>query len=122
MQTLYNHSGELIAYHYQNMLIHPENMEVMGLVLGNCVYDRQAKVLGKLFQQQVHNIEGEIIAGQSDISSPLPQGFNITRCILQAWHILVKVKDHSGPWVKAGTNWARTSLAELLYTTEPAYA
>ena len=33
MQALHNHSGELIAYHYQNMLIHPEDLQVMGLVL-----------------------------------------------------------------------------------------
>lgn len=30
MQALYNHAGDLIAYQYQNMIIRPDNLKVLG--------------------------------------------------------------------------------------------
>ena len=116
MQALYNHGGEVIAYQFQNMLIHPDNWQVLGLVLGNCVFDQNAKVLGKLFQQKVYNLAGEVLASKADESLPMPQDMNTTNCIRQAWKILVMIKDHSCPWVNAKTNWSAASLAEFIYT------
>jgi hypothetical protein len=115
MQALFNHAGELIAYQHQNMLIHPDNMQVLGLVLGNCVFSNQAKVLGKLFQQKVYGLSGEVLASKADATLPLPLSFDITGSIRQAWQILVKIKDHSCPWVPAKESWSRFSLAEYLY-------
>jgi hypothetical protein len=120
MQALYNHGGELIAYHYQNMLLHPDHFEVLGLVLGNCVFDHQAKLLGKLFQKNVYNLEGEVLANQPDDSLALPLLFDNTKSVIQAWHILTKIKDHVCPWVKVKHTWSRTSLAEHLYVYDMA--
>ncbi len=115
MQLLYNHSGELIAYHHQNMLIHPEDLNVMGLVLGNCVFDQQARIIGKLFQEKVYNVSGEVLASQAKDSLPLPGGFDIHNSILHAWEILVMIKDHSCPFVNPKNAWSTASLAECLY-------
>lgn len=116
MQAFYNHAGELIAYQYQNMLIHPDNWQVLGLVLGNCVFNQRAKVLGKLFQQKVYDLSGEVLASKADASIPLPGSFSPTNCLLQAWKILVMIKDHSCPWVATKNKWSAASLAESLYT------
>jgi hypothetical protein len=115
MHALYNHSGELIAYQYQNMIIHPENLQVLGLVLGNCVFDLQSRVLGKLFQQKVFNLSGEVLATKSDESLPVPEKMNVTDCILDAWKILLMIKDHACPWVTVRNAWAPASLAEFIY-------
>ncbi len=115
MQALYNHAGELIAYQYQNMLIHPDNWQVLGLVLGNCVFNQRAKVLGKLFQQKVYDLSGEVLASKADASLPLPTTFNVTNCLMQAWKILVLIKDHSCPWVNTKNTWSSASLAEAIY-------
>lgn len=115
MQALHNHSGELIAYQYLNMILHPDNMQVLGLVLGNCVFDQKAKVLGKLFQQKVYNMSGEVLASKSDASLPLPENMNVTGCIMDAWKILLMINDHSCPWVTTKNTWAQASLAESIY-------
>ncbi len=115
MHALYNHSGELIAYQYQNALVHPESMEVLGLVLGNCVFNQQAKVLGKLFQQKVYNLSGEILASKAGHSLPVPAELDTSGIISEAWKIVVLISDHSCAWVHAKTGWATSSLAELLY-------
>ncbi len=115
MQALYNHGGELIAYQYQNMLIHPDNFEVLGLILGNCVYDHHSNVLGKLFQKNVYSLSGEVLACKTDTSLPLPQNYNNANSILQAWKILTSIKDHACPWVTVKNVWSQASLAESLY-------
>lgn len=115
MQALYNHSGELIAYQYLNMILHPDNMQVLGLVLGNCVFDQKAKLLGKLFQQKVYNMSGEVLASKSEASLPLPANMDLTPCIMDAWKILLMIKDHTCSWVTTKNAWAPASLAESIY-------
>lgn len=115
MQALYNHAGELVAFQYQHMLIHPDSAAVLGLVLGNCVFGHQATILGKLFGKHVYNLAGEVLASRADAPMPLPPRFNTTGNILAAWQILVNIKDHSCPWVTTQNNWSRFSLGELLY-------
>ncbi|NCI45538.1 4-fold beta flower protein [Sediminibacterium soli] len=115
MQALYNHAGEVVAYQYQHMLVHPDNLKVLGLILGNCVFSNQANMLGKLFQQKVYNLSGEVLASKDEASLPLPQSFDTTGSIMEAWQILVKIRDHSCPWVTAKNNWSHSSLGELLY-------
>jgi hypothetical protein len=115
MHALHNHSGELIAYQYLNMILHPDSMQVLGLVLGNCVFDQKAKVLGKLFQQKVYNVSGEVLASKSEASLPLPDHLDVTGCIMDAWKILLMIKDHSCPWVTTKNAWAPASLAEAIY-------
>ncbi|MEO8171430.1 MAG: hypothetical protein ABI581_00050 [Sediminibacterium sp.] len=118
MQALRNHSGELIAYQYLNMILHPDNLQVLGLVLGNCVFDLKAKVLGKLFQEKVYNFSGEVLASRSNASLPLPVNMDTTHCIMDAWKILLMIKDHSCPWVTTKETWAPASLAEFIYQTD----
>ncbi len=121
MQALYNHGGELIAYHHQNMLLHPYDLEVLGLVLGNCVFDRQARILGKLVHQKIYNLSGEVLARQSDSPGPLPEKFSEDHCVQQAWQILTMIKDHNCPWVTTRDTWSRDSLAGYLYTQAMIY-
>ena len=116
MQEIYNHSGELIAYQYQNMLLHPNKWDVLGLVLGNCVYNHQAVALGKFVQHNIYNFSGEVMARKSDASIPVPDQIDLTKSILQGWDILLGIKDYSSPWVETTPKWSNASLAESLYT------
>ncbi len=116
MQGLYNRSGELIAYCGHNMLLHPDNMSVLGLVLGNCVFDQRAKVLGKLFGHKIYNLSGEVLAEAHDGPPSIHSSRNLRECMADAWSILTLIKDHSCPWVPAGKTWAQYSLAEHIYT------
>lgn len=116
MQALFNHAGELIAYHYRHMLLHPDNYRVLGLVLGNCVFDGQAKIIGKLFQQRVYNLSGEVLASGSEVPISLLFNFSTAHCVMDAWKILMQIKEHNCPWVTAKEKWAEASLAEYLYT------
>lgn len=115
MQAFYNRSNELIAYHHQNMIMHPETLEVLGVILGNCVFDQQAKILGKFFHQKIHNLSGEILAIQSGDSLPVPAELNNVESIMEGWNILSRIKDHSCAWVLEKTTWADISLAEMMY-------
>ncbi len=115
MHSLYNRSGEVIAYLHQNAIIHPDSFEVLGVVLGNCVFGPQAKLLGKFFHDKVYAFSGELLAKKEQQPTSLPQRFNVSNCIKQAWQILTRIKEHVCPWVVEKEVWSNASLAEYLY-------
>ncbi len=115
MHSLYNRSGELIAYLHQNAIVHPDTFEVLGIVLGNCVFGRQAKMLGKFFHHKVYAVTGELLAREDEAVLSVPQSLNGKNCISQVWDIMIRIKDHLCPWVPEKETWSSASLAEFLY-------
>ncbi len=115
MNALYNRSGEVIAYLHQNAIMHPDTFEVIGMTLGNCVFDPQAKVIGKFFHDKVYAISGELLAKKDHKPVSIPQYLNVTDSIMQSWQILTRIKDHVCPWVTEKETWSNRSLAEYLY-------
>jgi len=115
MHSLYNRAGEVIAYLHQNAIIHPDTLEVHGVVLGNCVFGPHAKLLGKFCHDKLYNTSGEMLAKKEQVSMSLPLSFNYTNSIAQSWKILTRIKDHVCPWVPEKDVWSRASFAEYLY-------
>jgi hypothetical protein len=115
MHSLFNRSGELVAYLHQNAIVHPDTFEVLGVVLGNCVFGSQAKVLGKIVHDKVYAVTGEMLAKADTLTLSLPQRFNVKKCISQSWQLLMRIKDHACPWINEKETWSKSSLAEFLY-------
>ena len=115
MQAIYNHSKELVAYQFKNVIIHPDDFSVLGLVLGNCLFDKEANVLGKLFHHKVLNLAGEVMAYKDESPFQMPANFDNLDCIQKGWQILIKIKNHSCPWIIEKKSWSKTTIAESLY-------
>ena len=115
MYPLYNRTGEIIAYLHYHAIIHPDSFEVLGVMLGNCVFGPQAKLLGKFFHDNVYSIKGELLARMEKTPSVLPQKLNVKKCVSESWQLMVRIKDHICPWIPEKKEWANASLAEHLY-------
>jgi len=115
MYPIYNRTGEIIAYLHQNAIIHPDNFDVLGILLGNCVFGPQAKVLGKSFHDKVYSLKGELLARIEKTPAVLPQSLNVRKCIDESFQLMVRIKDHICPWIPERQDWASASLAEQLY-------
>jgi len=114
MYPLNNRSGELIAYLHQNAILHPDSLEVMGVLLGNCVFDPQARMLGKYFHNKLYTVKGELLATSKPEPEPVPQKLSSQSWMRQTWQILDRIKDHICPWVPEKDNWSKSSLVECL--------
>lgn len=106
-----------MAYQHLNTIIHPDSFAVLGLVIGDCVYSHEAKVLGKFLHHKLCNTAGEVLAHKENSYLPVPEAVENNGLITQAWKILVRIKDHAYPWVTVKETWSRSSLADVLYNT-----
>ena len=114
MQAFYNQGGDLIAFHNQNMILQPDSFDVLGLVLGNCIFNKNAEIIGKLFQQKVYQLSGEMIAYQPEETLPVPENFVLTNSLQQAWRILMGIKNHDSPWVNPNGKWSKKKFTDFL--------
>ncbi len=114
MYPLYNRHGDLIAYLHQNAIIHPESFDVLGVMLGNCVFGPQAKVLGKIFHNKLYALTGELLARTEKTPMSIPQKLDVSACISQAWQIMTRINDHICPWIPEKEVWSKSSLNEHL--------
>ena len=89
-------------------------MDVMGIVLGNCVFTKNAAIAGKLFKDKIRDIDGGLVAHSNHASlSEFEQDFT-SKWSKDAWEIVTQVKDHNCPWVEDIDKWSGSTLAKLL--------
>lgn len=106
-----NGSQPICLYH--NCLLIPQSSEVMGLVLGNCVYGKTGVLKGKIINHSLYNTGGEKIAVEN-LPGTFDIKFNHHKLSEGRWAILQAIKDHNSPWVEPKEKWAETDLLEYL--------
>ncbi len=113
MTTIVDKSGNTIAYHYQNMILDCSQQEVIGLILGNCVFGKQSSPVGKFFNDTFRKKNGKIIAklGEEITAKKSPKDANLS---LQAWKMLSIVKDHVCLWIDEKKSWTKQDFMEYL--------
>lgn len=112
MNALTDQSGEPIGYLHNNIILLPGNFDVTGVVLGHCVFSRSGKVAGKLFDQTLYSVTGEIIAELNPESSK--EKFDENSIRMQAWEVIQTIKDHQCPWIQPKEDWASAPVRQLL--------
>jgi len=107
-----NHHQAVAAYLYKNSILHPATLEVIGIILGSCVFGKDATVKGKFYNQSIRNIKGQLVAVQSqEFFHP---DFDKMQIMQQSWQLLMQISDHICPWVKEQDSWATVTLTDLL--------
>ena len=114
MQVLSNQHGNPIAYLYQNAIIHTDTMDVMGVILGNCVYTKNANIAGKLFKDKLRDIDGGLVAHSNYEEIAQFEPAYTSKWSQAAWEIVTQVKDHGCPWVEDMDEWSGDTIEKLL--------
>jgi hypothetical protein len=121
MLPVYDQSGETIAYVYQNIIVDTERQEVLGLILGNCVYGREESPAGKLFRNTFRKPNGKMVARLGDeISLVTPP--DEAAVLRQAWQILSRMREHTCIWIEEKDSWSPQSFYAYLSVPEPEFA
>jgi len=106
--------GNVFAYLYRNLIIDKDNHQVKGIVLGNCVYSIEGKMVGKFVRDFLYTIKGEIAARRQLKMEKESLIHNVTELYNQAWNIILKVKNHIAPWIEPTGRWSDLRLPEIL--------
>ncbi|MCK9403086.1 MAG: hypothetical protein M0Q26_06780 [Chitinophagaceae bacterium] len=113
MTSITDKSGNTVAFLYQNMILDTSQQEVIGLLLGNCVFGKQPAPVGKFFNATFRKKNGKIIAklGEDVALKKLPKDAHLS---LQAWQLLTKVNDHVCIWIDEKKSWTKQSFMDFL--------
>jgi hypothetical protein len=113
MYVLLNQAKEATAYIETNMIVDARNLELVGVLLGNCVFDRSGKLTGKFFGGVVYNLKGEQLAA-SKVSESAGEDISFQKHLQEASDIVYSIKNHADVWIDPIGKWAKTSLVEAL--------
>jgi hypothetical protein len=113
MTVIRGKEDKKIAYLYANCIFSPGNLEIIGIVLGNCVYGRTGKLKAKLIDHAIYTTKGEKLAIEKPLDADLPK-IDLSKVRRERWALLNSIKNHDCPWIEPKEKWADYSLDEFL--------
>ena len=113
MYLIQDQNKETLAY-IQNMMILDTTQEhVIGILIGDCFFGKNNKVVGKIFNKTAYLLNGEMV-GKVELDKKY-KNTNIKKVLMnQAWDILMNIKEHTGAWIVETKKWSKTGLAKNL--------
>ncbi|GAC1438485.1 MAG: hypothetical protein NVSMB63_02120 [Sediminibacterium sp.] len=113
MTSITDKNGETVAYLFQNIIIDLNQQQVLGLILGNCVFGKEDAPIGKFFNDTFRKKNGMKIARLGKkMSSVKP--INEARLLQDAWQLLTKVKEHICMWIDEKDTWTTQDFIAYL--------
>ena len=101
-----------VAYLYNHTLVVPGSQEVLGVIIGDCVYGRKGDLKGKYINNTIYTYEGEMLAKGN--GSTYDSSIDFTAVRQKSWQILKSIFIHSSPWITPKNTWARISFPDFL--------
>ena len=113
MTTIINKEGETVAFLYLNVILDINQQNVLGIILGNCVYGVPNKPIGKYFHDVFRKKNGKIIGKLGKkITSKKPD--SEAEILFTAWKKLSKLHDHVCPWIEEKEGWTKELFVDFL--------
>jgi len=116
MTSIVDKNGNTIAYMYLTIILDVEQKQVLGLVLGNCLFGYESSPVGKFFKDTFRKRNGEILALLGKEVFP-EKPADEKRILRDAWEMLSGVKDHICMWVDEKQKWSEEDLSNYLLST-----
>jgi hypothetical protein len=113
MYLIQNQNKETVAY-IQNMMILDASQEhVIGILIGDCFFGKNKKVVGKIFNKTAYLLNGEIV-GKIELDKHFKNTAIKKSLMNQAWDILMNISEHTGAWIEETKKWSKADLAKSL--------
>lgn len=113
MRILVDEQGNTVAYLYKRAIVDKSLNNVLGIVLGNCLFAKSQQPVGRIFKDTLRDENGHIIAKvSSDHPSELPA--NVSSIRNSAWEIVMDIKEHLCSWLPDKKTWSAESIENFL--------
>jgi len=125
MITITDKYNRVVAYIHNKIILGIDRRQVIGLILGNCVFGRNATAVGKFLNNTFRTIDG-LIAGKA-VERPelheIIEPETMMEIMNASWQLLSLVKDHNCTWVEEKNTWTNIHFDEFLLEgkTQPAH-
>ncbi len=101
-----------IAFVHNNTILVPESQEVLGVIIGDCVYGKKGMFKGKYINKKIYSPDGEMLATETGNTGNTILDLSWVRH--QSWNVINSIRNHISPWVVTKNTWASYSLPEFL--------
>ena len=113
MYLIQDQKKETIAY-IENMMILDTNHEhVIGILIGDCFFGHNKKVVGKIINQTVYLLNGEIV-GKVELNHEYKNTSIKKSLMVEAWDFLMNINEHTGAWIEITKKWSKTPFLSHL--------
>ena len=113
MYLIQNQNKETVAYIQNMMILDVEQEKVIGILIGDCFFGKNNKVVGKIFHQTAYLLNGEIV-GKVKLNEVYKNSAIKKSLMSQAWDILMNISEHTGAWIVDTKKWSKTDLVKHL--------
>ncbi len=113
MYVIRNKQEEVVAVIQNNILFSPSDQQVLGIIIGDCIYGKSHKMVGKIFNSTLYLLNGQI-AGKVEVNQAFKVKIIKKEHMVDAWSILGGVKEHTSQWITEKKTWSSKSLQEHL--------
>jgi hypothetical protein len=113
MYIIKNKNEEVVAVIKNNIVFTAQDHTVVGILIGDCLYGKSFKMVGKIFNSTVYLLNGNI-AGIVESSNAYNVRVIKKEHMLDAWSILSGVKEHTSQWITEKKTWAQKGLIDCL--------
>lgn len=101
-----------IAYIHNHSILVPGSLEVLGVILGDCVYGKKGIFKGKYINNKIYSPDGEMLATEN--GNTQNAGIDYSTIRHQIWGVINEIQNHCSPWVTPKNTWAKYSFPEFL--------
>lgn len=113
MYLIKNKEKEVVAYIQNMMILDASHKHVVGILIGDCFFGKNNKVIGKIIKQTAYLLSGEIV-GKIEVNNE-KEDFNIKKkLMLEAWDILMNIKEHTADWITESSKWSKVDFIKHL--------
>ena len=113
MYLIQNQNKETVAYIQNMMILDVAQEKVICILIGDCFFGKNNKVVGKIFNQTACLINGEMV-GKIELDKNFKNTAIKKSLMAQAWDILMNITEHTGAWIVDTKNWSKTELIKHL--------
>jgi len=113
MYIIKNKNEGVVAVIQNNIVFSAEEHAVVGILIGDCLYGKSFKMIGKIFNSTVYLLNGNIV-GTVQASTEHKVKLIKKEHMVDAWAILSGVKEHTSQWIIEKKNWAQKELIYYL--------
>jgi len=113
MYLIQDQKKETIAYIENMMILDPNHDHVIGILIGDCFFGHNKKVVGKIINQTVYLLNGEIV-GKVELN-PAYKSANIKKSLMvEAWDFLMNINEHTASWIELTKKWSKATFLSHL--------
>jgi hypothetical protein len=105
--------NQKLALIHRNIILDNAGSTVLGITIGDCLFNNHSKVFGKIINSTAYLLNGEII-GKVSPANPMVQLELNDEQINASWDILTKINEHACPWIDTKNEWSLLPFSEHL--------